>query len=245
MGKMAERMLAMKSELVSVYCGGLGAMDDNGELDLDNIHYNEGNEVSPCAAYRILLDECDVNADVIIYVHDDVTLHDPFWHSKVMALFERPECVAVGLGGATALGSRDLYRKPFDIWAMARKGYASNQTDAEVHGARLVDARQVAVVDAFFMAVRVAWLRQIGGWPVGKLTHHCLDLWLACEAARTGRETWAVGVNCTHHGGRSSTTKGYAGAKWLQGGMMERDHILPHKWLYETYRDVLPLEVGQ
>lgn len=229
----------MTAELVCVECGGQGPVTP--ELKATGFD-NSSNEVSPCLAYQLLLNACE--SDVIIYIHDDVTIHDPLWREKVMALFEQnPDCVAVGLGGALALGGWDMYRKPWNIWAMARRGYASNQTDAEVHGARRTDNFRVAVVDAFFMAVRVAWLRQVGGWPVRNLTHHCLDLWLACEAARTGREVWAVGVNCTHHGGGSSTTKGYAGAKWLQGGTMEQDHQLPHKWLWNEYRDVLPVEL--
>ena len=54
-----------------------------------------------------------------------------------------------------------------------------------------------------------------------------------------------TGIDCTHHGGGSSTTREYAQAKWLQGQSMESDHVLPHRWLFETYRDVLPLEIGQ
>ena len=50
-----------------------------------------------------------------------------------------------------------------------------------------------------------------------------------------------VGVDCTHHGGGSSTKPLYRDAKWLQGGSMETDHQLPHKWLYDNYRDVLPI----
>ncbi len=229
----------MTSEIVSVLCGGPGP--GLGLEKLWNIISNRDNARSPCAAYQQLLDACQ--SDVIIYIHDDVTIHDPDWLSRVMALFENPNCVAVGLGGATALGSRDLYRKPYNIWNMARRGYASNQTDAETHGQRFDGSRQVAVLDAFLMAVRVDWLRSRGGWPVEHLSHHCLDLWIACEAARTGREVWMVGVDCTHHGGGSSTTKEYAQAKWLQGGTMESDHQIPHRWLYEEYKDVMPVEI--
>lgn len=204
--------------------------------------YNGDNTLSPCDCYQeLLIDHSDM--DVLIYVHDDLTIHDPDWADKLLPLFDNPNCVAAGFGGATALGNQDLYRKSYNIWNLARRGYASNQTDAETHGERFTGDRRVAVLDAFCMAVRTDWLRIVGGWPTQHLTHHCLDLWLACEAAKWGKEIWVTGVSCTHHGGRTSTKPTYRDATWLQGGSLESDHAIPHKWLYETYCDVLPIEV--
>lgn len=249
-------------EKVSVWCGGE-------RVDVPNIHYldNRENRLTPCQAYQHLLN--NTYADALVYIHDDVIIHDSTWHEKLFPLMvDNPNCVAVGLGGATALGSPDLYRTPYDIWQMARRGYASNQTDAEIHGERFTGARRVAVLDAFFMAVRTDWLRTRMtrqplvewddkdhfsdpvtetcdlGWPVSRLTHHGLDMWLACEAARDKKEIWQVGVSCTHHGGGTSTKSTYADAKWLQGGSRERDHEIPHLWLYKEYRDVLPIVVS-
>jgi GT2 family glycosyltransferase len=204
---------------------------------------NRSNAFTPCQAYQGLLDEDLKDADVAIYIHDDVTIHESNWAGTVMGLFDNPQCVAVGLGGATGLGHPDLYKKPYNIWNMARSGYASNQTDAEVHGARFTGTRRVAVLDAFCMAVRSDWIRSVGGWPVGRLTHHCLDLWLACEVARHNKETWMVGVSCTHAGGGTSTKPAYAEAKWLKGGSMQTDHTEPHRWLYDSYKDCLPIRV--
>ena len=69
-------------------------------------------------------------------------------------------------------------------------------------------------------------------------------MWLACEAARDRKEIWTVPVTCIHHGGASSTKGAYAKAKWLQGGTLETDHALPHAWIFDKYRDVLPIEVS-
>lgn len=201
--------------------------------------YNGMNLDSPCDCYQLLLDDCE--ADVIIYVHDDVTVHDSLWLTKILEPFYLSHTVAVGLGGAVGLGHPDIYKHPYDIWQLARRGYASNQTDAEVHGERFDGVKRVAVLDAFFMAVRTDWLRHIGGWPTKYLTHHCLDMWLACEAARHKKATWLVGASVTHHGGGTSTKPTYKDAKWLQGGTLESDHAIPHRWLYDNYRDVLPI----
>jgi hypothetical protein len=212
--------------------------------DAPNILLNHHNTLSPCQAYQALLTTAvDRKTDVLIYLHNDVTVHETGWMYRIAELFKRPEVVAVGLGGATRLGSPDLYRKPYNIWQMARSGYASNQTDAEVHGERFTGSRRVAVLDAFCMAVRVDWLTLIGGWPVAHLTHHCLDLWLACEAARHNKEIFMVGASCTHHGGGVSVSPEYAKASWLQGHNLEDDHRIPHRWLADEYRYELPIVV--
>lgn len=239
----------MKVDIGSVICSGDMPELPGAEIDFWPMYLdNKNNSLSPCEAYQKLTDVMSVSTkpEVIVFVHNDVTIHNPNWLQSVIITFEEhPNCVAVGLGGATGLGNKDLYRKPFNIWNMARTGYASNQTDAEVHGERFSDSRMVAVLDAFFMAVQTDFLKSVGGWPVDRLTHHCLDLWLACEARRARKETWMVGVDCTHHGGGTSTKPTYAEAKWLRGGSMEQDHIQPHIWLWDNYRDVLPLSCSK
>lgn len=226
-------------EVVTVACGGPGLKipEGDGFYRFDNTN----NRFTPCEAYQELLEGSD--QDVLIYLHDDVTIHDTEWLGKILRLFAKDRCVAVGLGGATSLASRDLYRKRWDIRHMARGNYASNQTDAEVHGTRFEGERRVAVLDAFCMAVRRDFLINLGGWPVDRLSHHCLDLWLACVAARYDKEIWMTGASCTHHGGGTSTKPEYANAKWLQGGSIAEDHQAPHRWLAAEFRDILPIIV--
>lgn len=249
----------MTVDLVTVDCGGPGLIIPEGSVYPPGltrvIINNKDNGESPCACYQQALDQEFYghrmnDSDITIYVHDDVTIHDPEWLRRVMVLFEAERnedgsnsIVAVGLGGAPTLGNKDLYRKPYNIWNMARRGYVSNQTDAEVHGRRFTGVRRVAVIEQFFMAIRTSWIRSIGGWPTKHLTHHCMDMWLACEAARHQKQIYIQGCSVTHHGGGSSTKPIYPRAEWLQGGSMQSDHILPHLWIYNEYRDVLPIEV--
>lgn len=233
----------MTYEIGSVLCGGPGfdALSKNNDhlISIDN----RENLWTPCRAYQMCLESS--TADALMMVHDDVTIHEEGWQDRVMLPFYDSKVVAVGLGGALGLGHPNLYKQPYRLNNMARWGYMSNQTDAEMHGKRTEGTHQVAVLDAFFMAVRTEWLKGIGGWPVNHISHHCLDLWLACEAARQGRRTYMVGVSCTHHGGGTSTKEAYKNAKWLQGGSLESDHRNPHEWLYQNYRDVLPLKVSE
>ncbi len=232
----------MNAAVWSVSCGGPGLVVPNYE----NVCTwdNEFNQYTPCQCYQYILDiKPAVIPDVLIYIHDDVTIHDPDWLARVLEPFARPDCAVVGLGGALSLGHPDLYKRPYRLPDMARGGYRSNQTDWQTHGEQETGSCRVAVVDAFFMAVRRDFLVKIDGWPVKHLSHHGLDLWLGCEAARHRKETWMVGVSCTHHGGGTSTKPIYREAKWLQGSSLESDHQLPHKWLHSEYIDVLPLVV--
>lgn len=214
---------------------------------LISIVYNYKNYWSPAQCYQILLDEGrDIrrsDPDILIYMHTDVVIHSDFWLSRVLSHFDKKDVVAVGLGGATSLGTKDLYRKPYRIENMVRGGYASNQDDAEVHGERFDGWRRVAVLDAFFMAINVKWLKSRGGWPAKHLTHHCLDTWLACEAARDKKTIILDGCSCLHKGGAMSCSEAYLRAPWLQGGSVDSDHAIPHRWLYEEYKDVLPINI--
>lgn len=231
----------MKSQIVVVECGGpgfkfpqRGTPQSPPVISVDN----RRNRISPAQAMNKALKLC--KHPVTIFAHDDLTIHDEDWLYRINSI---GQATIIGLGGALALGSPDLYRKPYDIWQLARRGYVSNQTDAETHGERFTGLRRCAVVEQFFFAVRTDWLKDKGGFPTDQLTHHCIDMWLACEAARDGKEVWQVGVSCTHHGGGSSTKPSYGEAPWLQGGSMERDHQIPHRWIYDSYVDCLPIEV--
>lgn len=235
-------------EINTVWCGGDGPIlhSDEKVWKLDN----RSNLRTPCQCYQdiylnsLRLPQCV--PEILIMLHDDVELFDPLWLRKVLDVFiQNPNCAVVGLGGAPGLGQEGLYKRPYRISDMARSNYASNQRDHATHGLHLPPdhCARVVVVDAFFMAVRTEFLRWTGGWPVDRLSHHCLDLWLGCEAARQGKETYAVGIDCMHYGGGSSTKPAYRDAKWLIGGGLVSDHEAPHKWLHDEYKDVLPLRI--
>jgi hypothetical protein len=45
------------------------------------------NGLTPCEAYQKLLEEED--ADYLVYLHDDVTVHDPDWGKAAVSHFQR------------------------------------------------------------------------------------------------------------------------------------------------------------
>jgi GT2 family glycosyltransferase len=243
-------MSTLKICAATVVCSGPGLVLP-GANDGKNIpllqYLNRDNQRTPCQAYQQIHERTVEDGYAIcVYCHDDLTVHDHDWLDRVQSIFmTQRDCIAVGFGGATQLGQSNLYKRPYALSNMARSGYRSNQTDWPVHGTHETNSAQVAVLDAFCMAVRVSWLQERGGWPTAHLSHHCLDLWLACEAARDAKSIWMTGVSCTHHGGGSSTKPVYEQAEWLQGGSLASDHERPHKWLAEQYRDVLPIVVEE
>jgi hypothetical protein len=238
----------MTHEIVSVICGGDGPILP-GNPKVRKI-MNRKNRVSPCQAYQRALET--TQAEILILVHADLEVHDPGWLERLLSPFTnqalingtwRDLVVGVGLGGAIGLANRDLYRKPFMVQNLARQGYRSNQTDWEVHGSRESGVARVAVLEQFALAVRTDWVRARGGFPVAKIQHHGIDMWLGCEAARDSKELWMVGASCTHYGGGTSTKGEYQHAKWLPPGGPDQEHLNAHRWIWDEYRDVLPLEI--
>jgi DNA helicase-2/ATP-dependent DNA helicase PcrA len=55
------------------------------------------------------------------------------------------------------------YKIPYKIQDLGRRGYVSNQTDWQTHGGLESGSRDVAVVEAFFLALRREWFLGQGG----------------------------------------------------------------------------------
>lgn len=190
-----------------------------------------------------LLYEANAHNGIIAYAHDDVTCYDPTWAERVLREFDDPKVAVVGFGGATGIGTDDLYRTRYQIEQLQRINYASNQRDWEVHGSYESGSKDVAVVDGFFMAVRTSFLKEISGFSWMPFKFHCYDLALCLMAHRKGYKVRMVGVECQHHGGGTSTTAEYKAWCLENGTTMEREHSEPHKWLYSEFADVLPLRI--
>ena len=199
------------------------------------------------------------DADLIACLHDDLAIHDVDWVGRVCRYFaDHPAMGLAGFGGAIALGDPDLYQKDYDPFALARRGFRSNLTDAEAHGLRRLYPERVACLDGFSQIGRRAfWAGEARGGPRPNtgvppwtvladlgMVHHGYDGALGCLAARQGWETWYLPIACTHYGGRTAVGDvGYqAWANQTHGG----DHAIwrnAHRLWYDAFRDVLPLSV--
>lgn len=204
---------------------------------IDNSIENVGIVASYQEAYE------ETTEPIIAYLHTDVEIFEPNWDQRVLREFDDPSVGVVGFGGALRLGSPYLYKRPYDFRQLARFGYRSNAVDAEIHGERLTDECDAAVLDGYAIIVRRELLDKAKGWPVGAFDVHCYDTWLACMATRLGYRTRVVGVKCQHYSAGKAVGDKYA--RWLEAqGKSDADfHQEGHRYIYSEFRDVLPLEV--
>lgn len=113
------------------------------------------------------------DADPIICLHDDVEIADPEWLRKVVRAFEaRPAMGLAGFGGAIGLGAETIYQMPYSPMQLARIGFRSNLTDAEVHGIRSTLPERVACLDGFSQIGRRQFFE---GWVAANLPHTFTD----------------------------------------------------------------------
>lgn len=192
-------------------------------------------------AYRAAI---ETKADVIAYIHDDVTIHDQDWCERAEREFADPAVGLVGFGGATRHGVPHLYKVRYELTQLARFNYFSNTDDAEVHGTRFAGSMDVAVLDGFALIVRRELLDKCNGWEPDKWPpHHIYDYRICAEARRHGYRVRMVGVRCQHHGGGNSISDEYQQwAKQTKWGSDVEMHKEGHRLFYERYRDVMPYE---
>lgn len=188
------------------------------------------------------------DAELIAFIHSDVTIYDTDWPRKVEEFFAaHPKCGLLGFGGAPALGLPDIYKTPYRLIQLARIGYASNQRDWQVHGSHLTEPRRVAMLDGFCLIFRRKAYEDIGGWEAALklgLMFHCYDNWVCCMMARRKWEVWALPIDVMHHGGGASVTTEYH--NWLVSRGISGDsevHTKAHEIIYREFRDVLPIRV--
>lgn len=226
------------------------------ELCVDTHSYdywdNSGENIGVVGAYhnlwmtnrqRYLGNSCPNREDILCLIHDDCTLHERGWDRRVAREFDDPQVAIVGLGGATGIGTDDIYLKPYRIEQLIRIGYRSNQDDWATHGVQEKGACDVAVVDGFFMAVRRSFLDKIGGFSGFPHRFHMYDAYLCLQALRHGYKVRMVGVACHHRGGGSSTRPEYKADCEARGTTMEREHQEPHCFIYDHFADMLPYRI--
>ena len=203
---------------------------------IDNVGTNRG----VIQSYQLGYEQS--NADILAFIHDDVTIYEENWKDRVLAEFVDERTGVVGFGGAKSHGVDVIYKVPYDYKQLARADYMSNTDDAENHGTRFSGSTEVAVLDGFCLIVRRELLDRVGGWPVDRYPpHHNYDYWLCCVAHQLGYQVRLVGVRCQHHGGLTATTGEYL--KWCRStrwGSDEEMHKQGHRLIYDDFRSVLP-----
>jgi hypothetical protein len=105
----------------------------------------------------------------------------------------------------------------------------------------------VAMIDSFSLIVRRSFLDEIGGWPMHCPPSHGSDMWICMMAARYKKKIRLVGIDCSHASGgvRGDGSFDYpAWAAATQWGSDAAMHQVWHRYLYEEFKDVLPIKVA-
>lgn len=189
----------------------------------------------------------DLGADIIACFHDDLEILQQGWDSTVINFFEsNPNAHLAGFGGATGLGTDDIYKIPYRPHQLARQNFYSNMNDAEVHGKRSIEFIQCACFDGFsqigrtkFISNAYSYLNNLG------IVHHAYDSAIGALAYRDDLEAWLIPIRCIHYGGVTAVGS-QAYQEWALKKIKDGDQGFwqeSHKILYAELMDVLPIRI--
>ena len=183
--------------------------------------------------------------DILAYIHDDVHILEDGWDTRVKKTFiDHPNCGLAGFGGGTGIGVGAIYTIPYDLRQVGRHNFYSNMVNAELHGRRVTQEMRIASTDGFSMILKRELLTKAGGWAWWPfdIVHHGYDIGIGCMARRHGYEGWLVPCLVDHKGSRTYAQATYSNLAKTLGGDTAI-HAASHKFVYDTFRDVLPFTV--
>jgi len=173
-------------------------------------------------------------ADILMFVHDDLIIHDPLWNMRVLHEFKDPEVGMVGFAGALGHGSNDLYTSPYKLSNMARQNFLSNMVNAEANGERFSGSCDVSVLDGMALAIRRSLLLDMGGFPLDTIVGYFMYAeWMCCMTRRLGKRIRLVGCQCEHLSGKSTGLN----------PNLKVEFEAEHEYVFNEFRDVLPAMV--
>ena len=190
----------------------------------------------------------ELGADLIACFHDDLEILQQDWDKEVQTLFRlNQDAILAGFGGATGLGTEDIYQTPYNPMHLARQNFYSNLIDAESHGMRSTEFIQCACFDGFSQIGRAKFIHDAYTYLLSLgITHHAYDSAIGALAYRDGGEAWLVPIRCQHYGGMtavgSSQYQEWAKQQNAKGdqGFWEESHRI----VYEELREILPIRIG-
>jgi GT2 family glycosyltransferase len=180
-------------------------------------------------SYQTAFDESE--ADILLFIHDDLIMHDTLWNMRLLHEFKDPKVGMVGFAGALGHGTDDLYTSPYKLSNMARQGFRSNMVDAEKHGERFSGACDVSVLDGMALAIRRSVLLDMGGFPLDSVIgYYMYSEHLCCMTRRLGYRIRLLGCYCEHLSGKSTGLN----------PNLKLAFEAEHEFIWNEFRDVLP-----
>jgi len=184
------------------------------------------------------------HGEILALLHNDLMIRQTCWDVQVMEWFlMHPETGVVGFHGAKQLGAADIYRRPYELHQLGRGDTWSNMEDAEAHGARASEPKEVVTLDGMGLIARAEDLRAWGGLDE-RYVHHMYDHDLCLMARQAGRKNYLVPIRVRHVSGQTANMPRYNEHFAAQG----RDagiHAAAHLAFYEKWKGtgMLPARV--
>ena len=183
---------------------------ENGTKALDGQYtnavriHNEEN-VGVTKALQQALDLCQT--EILALFHDDVSIMDSEWDSKVLAAFDADPLLGMvtffGCPGVMSGGGRG------GVKAGVARGY-TNMVNGDVHGERRLAPRAIAVPDSFSLIYRRDMVCDMGGFDMRFVPDHGYDHHLALQFLSVGYHNIYMPIRCLHGGSRTRRHPDYA-----------------------------------
>ena len=177
----------------------------------------------------------------VFYSHSDVEMIEYGWDEKLNRLLSLvgDNAGVCGMYGARGLGTKMIYKEPYDFRQLQRWACCTVPSMAVAGGDVLTrDMEPVLVLDGFSLIVNRDMIEKTGGFDCDSFpVHHFYDNDVCLQAHFAGYKNYVLDIDCIHHGGMTSCSEKWA-EEWNTTDLSV--HRKSHRVAYEKYRDRLP-----
>lgn len=195
--------------------------------------------------------------DYILFIHNDVLIHEKGWDIKLGRLLEGlPDCGVAGFYGAKGIGTHDIYRTPYVMQQLIRVENVSNcnRMNPAIHGFRSIrknevtkgETEEVAVLDGFSLLVKTELLNKLEGFDRSLGPHHSYDNQLCLDSMNLGYRNFVLSMDADHLGGRTDVLEDWNKNFGKSKADIHKDSHIPlyEKWKPGKNKITLPIRVA-
>jgi GT2 family glycosyltransferase len=198
---------------------------------IDNT-YNVGIPMAYNQAWRA------AKGDFIAILHNDLLIYEDGWDIKVRK-YCNDNIGIIGFGGATGIGTDDIYRSSYRVDQLIRIGFMSNMVNAEAHGKRMTtEWEPIVVLDGYILILNRKFLEVNNGFS-DDFGFWMYDNNICLESIKAGYKNIVVNVSCEHKDGGRGNSAIYD----KDNNPPSEAFPLAHIRFYERWRSFLPVRV--
>jgi GT2 family glycosyltransferase len=172
------------------------------KLGMDCFLFFENNQEGLPTCYNRMLDEKAGRDEIVIFVHDDVTIGDVFFQEKITEAFDQRNYAIAGLAGTSDfkihpdLAVTSWFQPPPEAWSGAVECYMPGNATMKIMSFFGPTPKRCVALDGLFLATDV---KKIGHVRFDEqLAFHFYDLDFCLTAHQAGLVLGTVNVYVTH-----------------------------------------------